>query len=58
MKYLTFALLILGHACLLSGARGWRQMLAWEQDAYCIVFSRYSTCIYTLRVYIRRLFEP
>ena len=25
---------------------------------YCIVFSRYSTRIYTLRVYIRRLFQP
>ena len=27
-------------------------------DAYCIVFSRHSTRIYTLRVYIRRLFQP
>ena len=27
IKCLTFALLILGHVCLLSGARDWRQML-------------------------------
>ena len=43
---------------LCGGTRVWRQSTAPPADAYCIVFSRYGTRIYTLRVFIRRLFQP
>ena len=41
-----------------GGTRVRRQSVATPEDTYCIVFLRYSTRIYTLRVYIRSPFQP
>ena len=50
---------VLDTGCLsCGGTRVWRQSAATPEDTYCIVFSRYSTRIYRLCVYIRRLFQP